>query len=75
MIMTELIVLFYSTNHAMWASNVFKENNIECKMLPVPRQLSSDCGYCIKLDNNHQEICLELLKSNDIEFDRFELLP
>ena len=65
----KLIILFHSTNHAMWAADILKENNITHKMIPVPRELSSDCGYCIQFFNSSKEHIDELLLNSNVEFD------
>lgn len=43
------VVLVYSTSHALRAEKVLAEVEIDCKLIPVPRQLSSDCGVCVRV--------------------------
>ncbi len=66
----EAIILFHSTNYAIWTQDLLKENNITCKMIPVPRDLSSDCGYCVRVSPDDLEVSEKLLKENDVEYDR-----
>jgi len=66
----EAIILFYSTNYAIWAQNILKENKIDCKMISVPRDLSSDCGYCVRTSAEDAEQAVKLLDENDVEYDR-----
>ena len=66
----EAIILFHSTNYAIWAQNILKQNNIKCKMISVPRDLSSDCGYCVKTSSEDAGQAEKLLKDNDVEYDR-----
>lgn len=68
--MQNSVILFYSTNYAIWASEVLKTKNIENKMIPVPRELSSDCGYCVKIKNGDNTKVEKILKDNNIEYDR-----
>ncbi|MBA4397721.1 MAG: hypothetical protein C0394_10135 [Syntrophus sp. (in: bacteria)] len=42
------IVLFESVSHALRAEKIIKAENIPCKLIPVPRQFSSDCGVCLR---------------------------
>jgi hypothetical protein len=42
------VVLFESVSHALRAEKIIKAENIPCKLVPVPRQLSSDCGVCLR---------------------------
>ncbi len=66
----EAIILFHSTNYAIWAQTLLKENGIECKMIPVPRDLSSDCGYCVRTSSENIEQAEKLLNENDVEYDK-----
>lgn len=68
------IILFHSTNYAIWAAKVLKKMDIKNKMTPIPRHLSSDCGYCVKIFTSDADRAHELLKTNGIEFDRIEKL-
>lgn len=43
------VILVYSTNHAMRIEKLLAEQGVACKMIPVPRQISSDCGVCIRI--------------------------
>lgn len=43
------VFLVYSTSHALRAEKVLAEVGIDCKLIPVPRQLSSDCGVCVRV--------------------------
>jgi len=63
------VILFHSSNYAMWAVDVLKQNKIENKLIPVPRDLSSDCGYCIQIDIKAKESVIKVLKEAGIEFD------
>ncbi len=43
------VVLVPSTNHAMRLEKLLRQADIPCKMIPVPRHISSDCGACIRI--------------------------
>jgi Putative Se/S carrier protein-like len=45
------VVLFESVSHALRAEKIFKAAGISCKLIPVPRRLSSDCGICLRFDS------------------------
>lgn len=68
------VILFHSTNHAIWAENELKENKISCKMISVPRHLSSDCGYCVQIDADDRGKASSILNANNIEFEKIETL-
>ncbi len=67
------VILFFSTHYVIRASDVLKKNHIENKMIPVPRKLSSDCGYCIKI-NDDSRVAKKILEDNNIEYDRIEVI-
>lgn len=53
-VLTEKLVLtFDSVNYAMQAEKAFKEDEVEFKTIPTPREISSSCGLSImtSLDN------------------------
>ncbi len=54
----------------MWAVDVLNKNNIINKLIPVPRDLSSDCGYCVEIESDSILEAEEVLKREIIEFDR-----
>ena len=43
------VILVHSTSHAMRIEKLLGERGIACKMIPVPRQISSDCGVCVRI--------------------------
>ena len=38
------VILVYSTGHAIKAEKALVKAGIRCKLIPVPRQISSNCG-------------------------------
>lgn len=73
--MSELsVILFFSSNYTIWASNTFRKQNIPHKLIPVPRHLGSDCGYCLRLASSDIPGAEILLRETGIEFDRIEEL-
>jgi hypothetical protein len=42
------VVLFHSASHAIRAEKVLLQAGIPNKMIPTPRQLSSDCGMALR---------------------------
>jgi len=67
---TKAVILFHSTNYAMWAVDVLKANKVENKLIPVPRDLSSECGYCIQICADSVNKVEEILKHENIEYER-----
>jgi hypothetical protein len=42
------VVLFQSVSQAIRAEKLLLGAGIPCKLIPVPRHLSSDCGVCLR---------------------------
>ena len=68
------VILFYSTNYAIKSKTIFEKNNLDHKMIPVPRHLSSDCGSTIRIKSNDESSAKELLEQNNVEYDRIAIL-
>jgi hypothetical protein len=49
------VVLFHSSSHALRAEKVLQQAGIVNKMIPTPRQLSSDCGMALRFDRADEE--------------------
>jgi len=44
------VVLFPSVNMTMWAVKVLTNKGLQHKLIPMPREISYDCGVCIRVD-------------------------
>jgi hypothetical protein len=62
--------LFFSTHHALWAEQVLAGAGIAAKVVPVPRHLSSDCGYCVRFAAVEAARAEALLRAAKVELDR-----
>jgi hypothetical protein len=58
-------ILFHSIHDVLKAEKIFKKHEIQHELIPVPRNLSSDCGMCIKVDEEI-DIVLPLLTGIEI---------
>ena len=63
------IVLVYSTGHAIHAEKLIKDAGFNCRLVPIPRHLSSDCGVSVKIEQKDKEDVLKVLKKYNFEFD------
>lgn len=52
------VVLFQSVSYALKAEKVLKAKGISYKLIPVPRHISSDCGFCVRFPSrlHHQVV-------------------
>jgi uncharacterized SAM-binding protein YcdF (DUF218 family) len=63
------VILVYSTSHALRAERVLAKVGIPCKLIPVPRHLSSDCGVCVRIDQANKERVLQELEGARVEIE------
>jgi bacterioferritin-associated ferredoxin len=61
------VILVYSTSHAMRIEKLLGKRGIACKMIPVPRQISSDCGVCIRIARAQVAAARETIEKARIE--------
>jgi hypothetical protein len=62
-----VVILVHSTSYALRAEKVLHKAEISCKLIPVPRHLSSDCGVCIRIERADREAALEVLETARVE--------
>lgn len=44
------VATFYSTNYALKCEKILKQGSVNVKLIPVPRQVSSNCGLAARMD-------------------------
>lgn len=64
------VILVYSISYALRAEKVLQGAGISCKLIPVPRHLSSDCGVCVRVERAYLEAVLEALEAARVEINR-----
>ena len=62
------VVLFNSTTHAVRAEKICRKANIDVRLLPVPRRISSDCGVCLRFFAPDKPRITELLDESKAEY-------
>jgi hypothetical protein len=60
------VFLFESVHRVMRAEKILKEKGIEVDLIPVPRDISSDCGIAVELSRESEEKALLILRENRI---------
>ena len=64
------VVIVYSTSHALRIEKLLLRQKIKCKMIPVPRQISSDCGVCVRILHSDSERVSQIIQEVDVEIQR-----
>jgi len=68
------VVLFQSTSGAMRAESLALQARLEVKLIPVPRQFSSDCGVCLRCNGADVHTVRAILESHLVDYDAFHPL-
>jgi len=57
-----VVILVQSTSQALKGERLLNRAGIGCKLIPVPRHLSSDCGVCLRVAAGDREAALGVLQ-------------
>jgi len=68
------VVLFHTNSAALRAEKTLLREGIKMKLIPVPRQLSSDCGVAIRFDRNEEVRLRKILEENKVPIDSIHSL-
>ncbi|MFO7820376.1 MAG: DUF3343 domain-containing protein [Halanaerobacter sp.] len=60
------LLVFNSTHHALEAEDRLKERNYEIMVVPVPPEISANCGIAVKFSENEAEV-LSLVEESTVE--------
>ncbi len=61
------VVLFHTTASAMQAEKLLTKAGLKVKLIPTPRQFSSDCGIALRFDWEQKEQVESSLKSGKVD--------
>jgi len=64
-----VVVLLYSTSHAVRAEKLLTDHEIPCKLVPIPRHLSSDCSVCVRVAYEHEEAVRAILDESGMDVE------
>jgi len=60
------ILTFQSVHQVIKADKLLASQGIVCKIIPVPEQISSECGMCIETNTNNHQLIDNLLTEQGI---------
>ena len=63
------VVLFHTTSSAMRAEKLLLRENIALKLIPTPREFSSDCGIALRFEWSQYEQVKVILEAARVEID------
>lgn len=65
------VLIFSSIHQVMRAEKLLKGKGIEIDLIPVPREISSDCGVAIELLWEDRQAALSVLQGSSISILEF----
>ncbi len=68
--MTYSVMLMPSISHALISEKLMKENGIECKLIPTPRKISSNCGVVLRFESAQVVKVLEVVEKHGVNYER-----
>jgi len=60
------VALFDSTSQVMRGEKLLGQAGVRVKMIPTPRQISSDCGLALRFDREEVERVVTILSENSV---------
>jgi hypothetical protein len=63
------VILVYGTSHAIRAEHLLNQAGIKCKMIPVPRHLSSNCGVCVRIERGDVQEARQVLNRGRLDIE------
>jgi len=62
----DIVAIFHSIHRVMKAEKLLKQQRVEMLLIPVPRQLTSDCGLAIRLRPEQTRRAAEVLEAAEL---------
>ena len=72
--MSQGVVLFHTTTSALRSEKILRIAGLNVKLIPTPRELSSDCGIALRFELSDKDEVEKRLASAGVEGD-IHLLP
>ena len=68
------VILFHTSSAALKAEKILLREGLQVKLIPTPREFSSDCGIALRFDWHRSERTRELLESARVEISSIRSL-
>lgn len=62
----DYIAIFHSIHRVLKAEKILKQAKVDFLLIPVPRQLTSDCGLALRFSPEAREQLLQVLNSAEL---------
>ena len=68
------LLLLPSVSHALLSEKVVKAEGIPCKLIPTPREVSTDCGMVLRFLQEDKKRLEYVIVENNIDFRRIVVI-
>lgn len=62
----DYIAIFHSIHRVLKAEKILKQAEVDFLLIPVPRQLTSDCGLALRFSPDNKDDLMEVLASAEL---------
>ncbi len=62
------LITFYSTHHALKAEKILKNAGVEVMMIPIPKEITANCGSGVKFNIKDLGRINSLIKRSNLRF-------
>jgi hypothetical protein len=69
------VVLFYTSSAALRAEKILLKGGLTVKLIPTPREFSSDCGISLRFNWSDESPARTLLNSANLEIASIHKMP
>ena len=63
------LITFYSWHHALRAEKVLRKSGFRVSLIPVPREISSNCGTALCFEYHCQQEVIKMLVNHKVRID------
>ena len=67
-----LYMIFKSMTHVLAAERAGRKAGISCRMVPIPRTMSTDCGMCVSVRAEEGDVFLEAALAKGLKPEKIE---
>ena len=67
------VMLFKAVSYALKAEKILKANQVPHKLIPVPKEISPDCGICLRYERQHRS-SVETTLLNQVVYEEIRIV-
>ena len=69
---SHIYMIYKSMTHVLAAERAARKGGVSCRMVPIPRNLSTDCGMCISVKEEESSAFLSVVEEKGLVPERVE---